>query len=179
MSRYKTLGMMKNGGMQKDINDYVAGSGTQYLLSNQRGAYLVTTNPQNLLVHGGALMDTSAAHNASYIFVMDGDGAIYSAAKNVVSHHSSFLAGGPAASAGHWSVLNGVVQWISNTSGHYQPPIDYCKQILTELKRRGINVTGIQQNWTGHESKQLAKASKKRGISFERLGPKGVVASPF
>jgi hypothetical protein len=179
MSRYKTLGMMKDGGMQKDINDYRFGTGTLYLLANQRGVHLVTTNPQHLLVQGGGLLDTSAAHNGSYIFVMDGDGNIYSADKAQVSHHSAFLAGGPVAAAGHWQVTNGVVQWISNVSGHYQPPIDYCKQILKELKRRGISVNGITQNWTGGDSKTSAKASKKHGITFKRLGPKGVVTSPF
>jgi hypothetical protein len=171
--------MMKDGGMQKDINDYMASTGTQYLLSNQRGVYLVTTNPQNLLVQNGVLLDTNAAHNNSYIFVMDGEGAIYSAAKAVVHHHSAFLAGGPVASAGHWQVTAGIVQWVCNNSGHYQPPIDYCKQILSELKRRHINVTGIAQNWTGTDSKKLAKAAKKENITFKRIGPKGVIESRF
>jgi hypothetical protein len=172
--------MMKDGGMQKDINDLMAGgSGTQYLLSNQRGVYLVTTNPNHLLVQGGVLFDTNAAHNNSFIFVMDGEGNIYSADKSVVHHHSSFLAGGPVAAAGHWRVNNGIVQELCNTSGHYQPPIDYTKQILSELKRRHINVTGIAQNWTGSDSKKLAKAAKKRNITFKRMGPKGVIESRF
>jgi hypothetical protein len=110
---------------------------------------------------------------------MDGDGNIYSADKSVVNHHSAFLAGGPVASAGHWCVINGIVQTISNVSGHYQPPIDYCKQILAELKRRGISVSGITQNWTGRDSKTTKKAAKKLGVTFQRMGPKGVESSLF
>lgn len=179
MSNYKTIGMMRDGGMQKDINDYQTGTGTQYLLANQRGVYRVGDNTQHLLTQGGTLLNTSAAPNGMYIFVMDGEGYIYSADKSAVSHHSAFLAGGPVAAAGHWQVVNGICQWISNTSGHYQPPIDYCKQILTELKRRGVAIDGIQQNWTGRDSKSLTKASKNAGITFKRMSPNGVVASPF
>lgn len=180
MSRYKTLGMMYSGGFQKDLNDYMAGGVvTRYLLSADRANYLVTTNPQGLLVQNGAILDTNHVHNQNYLFVMDGEGAIYSASEAQVTHHSAFLAGGPVAAAGHWQVTNGVVDWISNYSGHYAPPIDYTKQILKELKRRGINVDGIAQNWTGHDSKTTKKIAKKRNITFQRLGPKGLVTTRF
>jgi hypothetical protein len=178
--RYKTLGMMKNAGMQKDVNDLVAGAaGTHYLLGAERGRYLVTVSAQHRLVQDGFLLNTSAGHTGMFIFVMDGEGAIYSADKSVVSHHSAFLAGGPVAAAGWWQVVYGALKWISNDSGHYQPPLDYTKQVLTELKRRGVDISGVQQEWTGADSQRLAQATKARNITFERIGPKGVLQSAF
>jgi hypothetical protein len=37
-------------------------------------------------------------------------------------HHSSFLAGEPVASAGEIRAKNGVLELVSNASGHYEPP---------------------------------------------------------
>ena len=178
--RYKTLGMMKDAGMGKDVNDLMAGTaGTAYLLANQRGPYLVTVSPNHRLVQDGFLLNTADGPTGQYIFVMDGEGAIYSASKTVVHHHSAFLAGGPVAAAGWWKVEYGALKSIQNDSGHYQPPIDYTKQVLTELKRLGVDVSGVTEIWTGFDSKRLAKASKARNITFNRIGPKGVVKSAF
>ena len=180
---YKTLGMMRNGGMQKDINDYYyGGAGTTYLLSKDRKPYLVTVNAQKRLVQGDPttfLINTKDGSGGQYIFVMDGDGNIYSASKKVVHHHSSFLAGGPVAAAGHWTIEYGALKAICNDSGHYQPPFDYTQQVLAELKKRGVDVSGVVATWTGASSAQLAVAYKARNIAPQRLGPKGVVASAF
>jgi hypothetical protein len=178
--RYKTLGMMKDAGMGKDVNDLMAGTaGVPYLLANQREPYLVTVSPFDRLTQGGFLLNTADGPTGQYIFVMDGDGAIYSASKTVVHHHSSFLAGGPVAAAGWWAVEYGALKSIRNDSGHYQPPLDYTKQVLKELERLGVDVSGVNQIWTGVESKKLAKASTARGITFNRIGPKGVIQSAF
>ncbi len=106
--RYKTLGMMKDAGMGKDVNDLMAGTaGVPYLLANQRGQYLVTVSPFHRLTQSGFLLNSADGPTGQYIFVMDGEGAIYSASKTVVHHHSPFLAGGPVAAAGWWAVEYG------------------------------------------------------------------------
>lgn len=177
MARYKTLGTLRNGGMQKDINDYQAGVGTEYLLANQRGQYLVTVSPAKRLAQGGFLLNTAGGTNGTFIFVMDGEGAIYSANKAEVNHHSSFLAGGPVAAAGHWEVEYGALKWIGNESGHYQPPFDYTQQILTELNRLGVDTSGVEQDWTGLAAKAKAKVTIAMGVTFDRIGARGVERS--
>ncbi len=180
---YKTLGMLRNGGMQKDINDLFAGAaGTKYLLSKDRKPYLVTVNAQHRLVSGDPhtfLLNTKDGPNGQYIFVMDGDGNIYSASKGVVHHHSSFLAGGPVAAAGHWTIEYGALKTICNDSGHYQPPFDYTQQVLDELKKRGVDVSGVQATWTGGDSAALTRGYKVLAYTPERMGPKGVIKSSF
>jgi hypothetical protein len=185
MSKYKTLGMMKDAGMGKDTNALMAGgSGVPYLLANQRSKYLVTVSVNNRLAQGQFLLNTASGPTGQFIFVMDGDGKIYSASKTEVTHHSSFLAGGAVAAAGWWRVEYGALLSIRNDSGHYQPPFDYTKQVLVELKKRGMDISGVEQNWTGSDSATATKqvnALRKKGqnIGFNRIGPKGVVRGTF
>lgn len=174
MAKYKTIGMARNGGLQKDINDYMFGGGTPYLNSQQRQRYLVTLNPWNHLDRDGKLMDSGDAIHSSYIFVMDGDGNIYSEDKMKVHHHSAFLSGGPVAAAGHWTVWRGIVIDINNESGHYMPPWDYTEQVITELISRGYDASGLVRNYSGGTSSQLTKARKARNIPVERMGSHGV-----
>lgn len=54
-------------------------------------------------------------------------------------HHSSFLAGKPAAAAGEIRAKNGVLELISNSSGHYRPSIEYLKQVFLEFRDRGYD----------------------------------------
>lgn len=180
MAKYKTLGMMKNAGMQKDINGYMSGGiAVPYMLASDRKPYLVKVSPQGRLTQEGFLLNTLGDPQKLFIFVMDGDGNIYSAAKREVHHHSSFLAGGPVAAAGHWKVQYGALQYVCNQSGHYQPPFDYTIQVLTELKSRGVDVSGVETDWTGKNTKGLIKLTTERGVTFERIGPKGIIASRF
>ena len=200
-TKYKTIGMLRNGGYQKDINDFHVGStGVPYLLTQSQGPlisrpnqvipqremlirrrddYLVTVNSAHLLRQGNVLLDTRDGLGGDYIFVMNGAGEIYSASKSVVQHHSAFLAGGPVAAAGSWRVENGKVTSITNMSGHYQPPLDYTQQVLKELKRRNVDIKGIKTSWTGSKSTANAKRLLKSNITFERIAPTGVKKSKF
>jgi hypothetical protein len=54
-------------------------------------------------------------------------------------HHSSLLAGAPVAAAGEIRCKNGVIELISNSSGHYKPPVEYVKQVFLELRDRGYD----------------------------------------
>jgi hypothetical protein len=186
--RYKTIGMAINGGLGKDTNDYRMGRYGEdkdnmtnlYLLENQRAPYLVTVDPATRLLHrNGVVLDTTHAHNEYFIFVMDGDGRIFSEDKFVINHHSAFLAGNPVSSAGGWRVANGQVTNINNSSGHYMPPWDYTEQVLKELKRHRHVINGIQKNYSGATSKAIKRHWKKVNHTLPRMGPKGKIDSYF
>ena len=74
-----------------------------------------------------------------YLYVMDEFGNFYIGDDKKVIHHSSFLEGGPVASAGHIVIQKGKVLSISNESGHYKPPEAIFQQAVTELKAKGIS----------------------------------------
>lgn len=42
-----------------------------------------------------------------------------------------------------------------------------------------MDINGVAQVRTGVESKALSKAATARGITFNRLGPKGVIKASF
>ncbi|KAI0151781.1 hypothetical protein GGR57DRAFT_470407 [Xylariaceae sp. FL1272] len=75
------------------------------------------------------LFDTSEAtvgdsKEPAAIFVLASDEkTIYASRQHprYMFHHSTILAGGNVYSAGEISVRGGVIQWMSNASGHYKP----------------------------------------------------------
>lgn len=161
---YKVLGMLRDAGLGKDMN--TGNIHVPYMSSAERYKYLVTFQ-RGILWWQFAPLDTTDGHNKKYIYVMDGDGNIYTGNKREVTHHSSFLAGNPAASAGHWRVINGRVEHMNAESGHYQPTSDYCDQIIEELKKRGANVTEIEKSF-GPSSEQMSMHLKK-GVGITGL----------
>ena len=102
---------------------------------------------------------------------MDKDGHIYAAPATEVKHHSAFFAGRPGAAFGCVSVRDGEIQHLNDESGHYLPPSDYGRQMLHQLKARGVKVPADKVKL--HFSKaDLAKARKKgRPLNTERLVP--------
>jgi hypothetical protein len=88
---------------------------------------------------------SKGASNA--IFVMDEQGNIYASKVHAPGefHHSSFLAGEPVAAAGEIRVTNGALEFISDRSGHYQPPPIHLEQAIDVLKDKGVNVSGIKK----------------------------------
>ena len=81
-----------------------------------------------------------------YIFSMDTEGQIYIKENSPLSacrfHHSSFVAGGPVAGAGHMKIRQGKIISVNNFSGHYHPPDKLLDQVLAVLKKN--NVRGIE-----------------------------------
>jgi hypothetical protein len=78
------------------------------------------------------------------IFVMDPTGAFYAGRHKVARfHHSTFLAGGDAASAGTIQVLNGQVKHVTAKSGHYQPGLQHLQIALAELRDNGVSLSGV------------------------------------
>lgn len=180
--KYKTLGMLRAAGFQKDVNDHMMDMGTTYFLSSHREPYRVDVQA-GLLVQlqsgGFHPLDTEAGLNGAYIFVMTGDGRIYSGNKQEVQHHSSFLAGREVAAAGAWIVRGGRLTMITDLSGHYQTPTDYVEQVLTELKSRGVNLSTVTRKWEGMNSKETAKRLASAGLHRERIGNKSVEKTKY
>ena len=179
---YRTVGMLKDGGFQKDLNDHQSGSGTTYMLSRDRAPFRVDVAGGLLVRRGEAgsqLFDTTSSANEAFIFVMAADGQIYSADKAAVQHHSSFLAGREVAAAGSWTVRHGRLTMITNQSGHYQTPVDYAGQVLKELKSRGVNLDNVIKNWIGGTASQTASALKTVGHTRQRIGERGFEDAKF
>lgn len=133
-----------------------------YFSAAERTAYEVTVH-EGRLYWRGQLLSTehpvAGTAKATFIFVMAKDGTLYAApnggtAQNI--HHSSFLAGHPAAAAGTFVVVDGVVQKITNKSGHYGHRAGKMRQVLTELERRGVATDHIDTSFKKRPGK-LAK----------------------
>lgn len=78
------------------------------------------------------------------IFVMDLNGVFYAGRHKIgVFHHSSFLGGGDAASAGTLKVTGGKLVQVTAKSGHYAPGEKSIKLALMELKARGVSLSGV------------------------------------
>ncbi len=192
--KYYTLGMLKGGGLGKDLNnEFLAQerqhnddhpsqwSGLTYMSEEQRNRFLVEIKA-GLLYHKinpERKLDTRTSHitgetvsNESYIYVMDGGGRIFSAAKQDVEHHSSFLAGNPAAAAGMMTVIDGKLDYVNGESGHYCPSKDEVDQFIAELRARGVDTSGIQIKALARRVQKQA-ISKSRGIKGPRLYPTG------
>ncbi len=142
-----------------------------YFSAAERQQYEVTVR-QGKLFWRGQLLNTEhpveGAPKATFIFVMAMDGTLYAApnggtAQNI--HHSSFLAGHPAASAGTIVVVDGVVQKITNKSGHYGHRAAKMRQVLAELERRGIDTERIDTSF----KKRPGKLAKTMTALFTRV----------
>lgn len=116
-----------------------------YDSAQAKGMELSVTN--NFLYKStNKLFDTSAADKArsgvpAAIFVMSPQGKILASNVNVVFlfHHSTLLAGHAVASAGELMVKNGIIQEMTNCSGHYRPGGFSYDQLKEQLKRLGYS----------------------------------------
>jgi hypothetical protein len=57
--------------------------------------------------------------------------------------HSSFLAGRPVACAGDLRVTGARIVRIDRASGHYNPSPEMFRNVLIELRSRGVDVSGL------------------------------------
>jgi hypothetical protein len=123
------------------------GSQVDYLSEGERLAYKLEFRNGKIYSANGALFDTRGP-NGTAIFVMDGDGNVYASTDFEISkfHHSSFLAGGDVASAGHMTVHDGQLQLITNQSGHYKPSSTLNEQVIKVLNHYGISTKGKVNN---------------------------------
>ncbi|KAJ1328917.1 hypothetical protein MN608_05647 [Microdochium nivale] len=93
----------------------------------------------------GNLFDTTEDYDGepsktAAIFVLDTDGtSLYASrqSKKYLFHHSTFLAGKDVTSAGEMFVRDGVIEWMSNASGHYRPSEVAYVQLKQYLWNKG------------------------------------------
>ncbi|MGO1072500.1 hypothetical protein [Lysobacter sp. CA199] len=128
------------------------GTHVHYLSDAELPAYRVSVRDGRLYGPDGALFDTRGAYThwsgqGRAIFVMHGDGAIYSAPEHRVGefHHSSLGQGKPVAGAGELEARDGVLVAITDHSSHYCPPRLYTEQVLAELAAGGVDLTFVDK----------------------------------
>jgi len=139
---YDVIGMLRVGGLQKDLNGYVYGDRTLYLNAQERAQYEVDAHAGKLRFNKSlAFVDTADGNSKVYLFIMTGEGAIFMASQNTVNHHSAFVSGNPVAAAGTIKVELGLITLITSESGHYQPPKEFLDQFMDELKKRNADLS--------------------------------------
>ncbi len=58
-------------------------------------------------------------------------------------NHTTLCAGGEVLCAGTMSIKNGELRAVNNNSGHYKPDTQNLQQLLTTLKKEGVNVDSV------------------------------------
>ncbi|GEM31564.1 hypothetical protein NN3_25710 [Nocardia neocaledoniensis NBRC 108232] len=132
-------------------NSVWGGTQVAYLTPEERERYRLTAYNGLLIDARGQLLDTSNARTlwspagGRAIFVMDSNGVLYSSPNHVLGefHHSSFLAGEPAAGAGEIEARYGQVRLISDHSSHYRPARRFTEQVVDSLARQGVRVDDL------------------------------------
>lgn len=99
----------------------------------------VQENGQLSIVPFSSNANHSHEKNGWVCFIVNLHGEIF-----VHSHtkvlHSSFMAGGPVLFAGEFKINNGIIEAISNYSGHYRPPEDF-KQFADFLTHKQVDLS--------------------------------------
>jgi len=167
-AKYQTYGMMITG-LTKDLANPLAYAGSEQASLQYRApahaSQYITMVENGLLMQGGAPVTTPRA----FIFVMAGDGTIYSASKGVVVHHSSFISGRPAAAAGSFVCKACKLESYNGESGHYMPTAEMLVQFKAELESRGVDFTGVKLTAKPMTDAQQ-EASRRTKNAFHRLG---------
>lgn len=135
-------------------NPIWAGSQVKYLTESERAAYKLEFRNGKIYDANGQLFDTGNAATAHSgdgraIFVMDENGNFFASKHQAVGefHHSSLAAGQPVAAAGELRVEQGVLQVISDKSGHYKPSSEFTRQALDSLNQNGIDTNKVVKDF--------------------------------
>ncbi len=117
----------------------------RYLTPEQRESCRVIVDAKGRLTYTNGTV--VKAHDA--LFVLDTEGNLYinhfnSSYGRYEYKHSSILAGGPVATAGHIEVERGYVYSISNKSGHYKPDPATTQKVLDTLKEQGAPIDQVR-----------------------------------
>ncbi|MFD4441153.1 toxin glutamine deamidase domain-containing protein [Nocardia sp. NPDC058519] len=126
-------------------------SNVEYLDEQARRPFRIEIRDGILYNSNGQRFDTTVGRSSwgisgRAIFVMDQNGNLYAALEHAPGrfNHSSFLAGSPVAAAGELVVINGVIQTLSDSSGHYRPERGHTLQAIDHIRRLGIQLTTDQ-----------------------------------
>ena len=142
--RYKTTALLSGYIGENDPNNHIRWNAPKVVeyLSEQQKAELELDYVDGLLVNklSGLPFDSRDAdtHWGSTIFVMDQNGRIFASnyQRPKIFHHSSLMCGAPVAAAGTISVYDGVLEEVSNQTGHYETSQELNNQLFDELERR-------------------------------------------
>ena len=90
----------------------------------------------------GGMLDTRDAPEGRAIYVMTGQGLIYTFNDHQTGriHHSSLTSGGPVSAAGKISVLDGRITYVDRHSGHYQTTAEQLATFVRRLRELGVSV---------------------------------------
>ena len=86
-------------------------------------------------------------------------------------HHSSFLSGGTVSCAGEIKCKNGVLELISNVSGHYRPPEEYLQQVFMEFNDLGYDFSkavDMELATHGAFASTIKKVDTKANLGFRK-----------
>jgi len=126
----------------------------KYLTPQEQAAYKITIRDGKLYAANGKVFSTSSAstvhsNDPRAVFVVNKDGNIYASLIQTIGrfHHSSLAAGDSVLTAGEMSVSNGKLVLISNKSGHYRPSKDSVMDLLSALKKVGVDVSKVQEDF--------------------------------
>jgi hypothetical protein len=131
----------------------------------QRGAALETGSMQSWSAHNPLVYIEEqgrwATTTGAAMYVLDPDGTFYATGQTLGRvQHSSLIAGGPVASAGHMKIEDGTLTYLDNNSGHYRAGPEHLWQALEELASQGIPPSSYDIAVT-YESTQGETAAKR------------------
>ncbi|MCB0419103.1 MAG: hypothetical protein KDD39_15765 [Bdellovibrionales bacterium] len=169
-AEYLSRGGYKAFHMSTHERDEDQRQGVTYLTEEQRRQHRVffclqTNGAVRLCDIEGKLIDTRVAQafrtDRAYraLFVMDMAGHFYisSYQRDREFHHSSFFGDAPIAAAGEIEVIDGVVVFMGDRTGHF-PYSDIFLQALIELERREVDLNGIEiGRWDGSSTYTYTK----------------------
>jgi len=114
----------------------------QYLDPAQRSQQTFRLSNGLFVDHVGKPLTTPFA----YLMVASPEGELISMARphGTIFHHSSLSAGGDVSMAGYIKVENGRLKHITNTSGHYQPPLPAFAKLLKFWNRQGVDLRDVR-----------------------------------
>jgi hypothetical protein len=149
--KLKTTPMRGFKGENLPGNPFWGGKVVKYLTDSERAAYRLQFKGGKIYDAQGKLFDTTNASSlhmgggGKAIFIMDENGVFYASKTHAEGafHHSSLAAGGPVAAAGELEVTNGVLEGITDRSGHYRPTTDFTQQALNVLQQNGIDISRV------------------------------------
>ncbi|MFD3744480.1 toxin glutamine deamidase domain-containing protein [Nocardia sp. NPDC058633] len=123
--------------------DYFDETGRQQFRVQVRNGRLYDANGELLDTRRGR---TTWGQSGRAVFAMDQDGNLYASLFHSagIFHHSSFLAGAPVAAAGELVVVDGILQQLTDSSGHYQPERGHTLQAINHLRALGIRIDTSQ-----------------------------------
>jgi hypothetical protein len=124
----------------------------------------------------GKPFDTSTADThwgGGAIFVMDAKGTIYASNIQIPHeiHHSSLTNGQSVAAAGEIKVADGILEMVSNKSGHYEPSQTLNTQLFDELEYRGLDkdqLGGVERFGYKDDNTHLSPTSHQKFVDQDK-----------